>query len=584
MTEYVATASPAAVPSPAASPRVALGSTLQAGRTTAVLLGSGVSASAGVLTGWQVALELVRRVAVLEGRGSDVGGDPAGWWAATGRGQPRYDDLVASLAPTDPDRRSLLRPYFEEATDGGPAVPGNAHRALARLAAKGRVPVILTTNFDRLMERALDAEGVAPQVLTEPSQVRGMTPLVHAGVTLVKLHGDYAAGRMLNTEGELAHYSRPWRTLLRRVFQEYGLLVVGWSAEYDVALVQAARQSVGRRYAWYWAAHHGALSESARRLVEARGAHVLESSGADELLLELEQRVVALDALASRRTGPRRDAPRYRILDGKPPEWAEWPPFVIQAAAVLGPVTVDQSGQIGPDQREAVVASLSGGLLERTLGRDLVLESASRRPGMSDDGPVESPAPLRPWSTPPNSDQSTSRATLRLGGDGTTALSVVVELTLPPFQNEANARIRVLVGMNPATAFSLDTVGAILHAVVSTATRDLPPVLTDALPPDASLARMEVSWEMPTDDRYGNAQPGSSSQIIDTSSLGSQAKQRPFAGRYAELIGDEVADVDVRRFVVRALRTTALDVGYLDPRTGMRAVADALGVSDGPSP
>ena len=46
--------------------------------TQAVLLGSGVSRSARVPTGWEVTLDLVRRVAVLGGVTTDA--DPMAWY------------------------------------------------------------------------------------------------------------------------------------------------------------------------------------------------------------------------------------------------------------------------------------------------------------------------------------------------------------------------------------------------------------------------------------------------------------------------------------------------------------------------
>jgi hypothetical protein len=59
----------------------------------ALLLGSGVSTGAGVLTGWQVVTDLVRKVAAAQApdetdAASQVGDDPEAWWAEHGDGQP----------------------------------------------------------------------------------------------------------------------------------------------------------------------------------------------------------------------------------------------------------------------------------------------------------------------------------------------------------------------------------------------------------------------------------------------------------------------------------------------------------------
>ena len=56
-------------------PLVSLASSIHAGPNTyALLLGSGISVSSGVPTGWEVTLALVERLATL--RGEDAGDDP----------------------------------------------------------------------------------------------------------------------------------------------------------------------------------------------------------------------------------------------------------------------------------------------------------------------------------------------------------------------------------------------------------------------------------------------------------------------------------------------------------------------------
>ena len=47
----------------------------------AVLLGSGVSRAARIPTGWEITIELVRKVAALQGANCEP--DPAGWFLKT---------------------------------------------------------------------------------------------------------------------------------------------------------------------------------------------------------------------------------------------------------------------------------------------------------------------------------------------------------------------------------------------------------------------------------------------------------------------------------------------------------------------
>jgi NAD-dependent SIR2 family protein deacetylase len=52
--------------------------------------------------------------------------------------------------------------------------PTAAHRAIAELVNKGRIRLILTTNFDHLIEDALTAARIPPQVIARPEAICGM--------------------------------------------------------------------------------------------------------------------------------------------------------------------------------------------------------------------------------------------------------------------------------------------------------------------------------------------------------------------------------------------------------------------------
>ena len=64
----------------------------------------------------------------------------------------------------------------------------------------GHVRLFVTTNFDRLIEQALEDAGITPRVLSTPDSILGSPPLSQSGVTVLKLHGDYLDTRMKNTE------------------------------------------------------------------------------------------------------------------------------------------------------------------------------------------------------------------------------------------------------------------------------------------------------------------------------------------------------------------------------------------------
>lgn len=266
----------------------------------AILLGSGISQSAGIPTGWAVVGDIASKVAAVEGV-DPAPADPVAWYAAKFGASPDYSGLLEAVAPTPAQRRDLLAAYFEpsqQEKEGGQKVPTRAHRAVARLVARGAVRVVVTTNFDRLLEQALEAEGVQPVVVAGPAAAMGTTPLAHTRCTVIKVHGDYLDPDIKNTVGELDTYEPALDALLDRAFDDYGLIVCGWSGTWDKALRHAIERAPSRRYATYWASH-GVPTPEADRMIQGRDGLVMPIESADEFFESLLSKVEALDSLAA---------------------------------------------------------------------------------------------------------------------------------------------------------------------------------------------------------------------------------------------------------------------------------------------
>ena len=269
----------------------------------ALLLGSGVSRSAGIPTGWDIVRDLIGRLAELQGGPSDTT-DLVGWYRQKYDQEPEYSALLEAIAHTPEERQLLLRSYFEPndaEREQGLKQPTAAHRAIAQLVARGLVRVIITTNFDRLIETALREAGVEPTVLSTPELVAGALPLIHTPCCVLKVHGDYLDPRILNSPAELSTYKPALVELLDQIFDQFGLIVCGWSADWDVALCKAMEQCKSRRFSWYWT-ERGAVSENAEKLIKCRDAHRIPIQDADDFFTNLQNQVEAL--LDSRRPHP----------------------------------------------------------------------------------------------------------------------------------------------------------------------------------------------------------------------------------------------------------------------------------------
>ncbi|GJH12666.1 hypothetical protein CBA19CS11_27530 [Caballeronia novacaledonica] len=277
-------------------PIISLAFSMQSNRGVyALLLGSGVSRSSRIPTGWEIVLELVRKVARLENANCEP--DPAAWYVERFGRQPDYGELLDAVAKTPNERQALLRSYFEpteQEREDGAKMPTKAHRAIAKLVRAGYVRLIVTTNFDRLTERALQDEGIAPIVVSGPDQLAGLPPFAHLGCCVVKVHGDYLDTRIRNTPTELEEYAAEMNRFLDRVFDEFGVVTCGWSADWDTALRASIERAPSRRYSMYWASR-GEPGQAARDLIAGRYGQVLPISDADSFFDDLHSKIESIE-------------------------------------------------------------------------------------------------------------------------------------------------------------------------------------------------------------------------------------------------------------------------------------------------
>lgn len=280
-------------------PLIALAFAIQSHKGAyALLLGSGVSRSAQIPTGWEIVLDLIQKLAHVDGEA--VPSSPEDWYRSTYQREPDYSELLKQVGGTPTERQKLLAGYFEptpEERADGLKQPTAAHKAIAELVAQGYVKVLVTTNFDRLIERALESEGVTPTVISTPESIEGMLPLVHQQCVVIKVHGDYLDPRIKNTPDELAKYDKRLNRLLDQILDEFGIVTCGWSGVWDTALLKAFQRCKSRRFTTFWAAKDQPISDSAQQLLQSRAGQVVAIRDADSFFSDLTEKVFSLEDL-----------------------------------------------------------------------------------------------------------------------------------------------------------------------------------------------------------------------------------------------------------------------------------------------
>ncbi|MGN6760779.1 MAG: SIR2 family protein [Leifsonia sp.] len=255
----------------------------------ALLVGAGVSKGAGLPSAWDVIETLTSELARLHG---ETPTNSVDWYETRFAEKASYDLVLKRLAPTTYERQPLLRKQFET-FDDEPVNPSPAHKAIADLARLDAVKVIITLNFDRLIETALRQAGIEPTVIVTDADITGMPPLHTIECCVVHLHGDYLNPHsMLNTDDEVGRYSPKRTRLLTRILENYGLIAVGWSATYDTALRKAISAAYRERFTFTWIEpwEQGELAADLRHLKKG----LLVATTADEGLGRLADSVQSL--------------------------------------------------------------------------------------------------------------------------------------------------------------------------------------------------------------------------------------------------------------------------------------------------
>lgn len=272
----------------------------------ALLIGAGVSMSAGLPSAWGVLTDLISKVrAVKDGEQTDGDGDAVDaveWWRTEYDEEPTYQGVLEQLGRAQNDRQALLHNYFEPTpNDSGPSSgrPSVAHHAIARLVRAGHVRVIITLNFDVLIETALREAGVEPVVIATPDDAKGARPLHTMQCCVIHLHGIYTdPTSMLNTFEELDHYDQDRNELLARVLHDYGLIIAGWSATYDPVLRNAISAAELGGLLPIWCEPGRPTDEASTLLVAKRGT--LVTATADDFFGQLADAVDALKTTRAR--------------------------------------------------------------------------------------------------------------------------------------------------------------------------------------------------------------------------------------------------------------------------------------------
>lgn len=315
--------------------------------------GAGASASAGLPTATQIRDDLLLRVyaerhqlrredlhpndPVVAAKLVDYFNDRNGMVAF---GAPDDYSRAFELAlPDEPARHRYLQDKFAGKQ------PSYGQRILGALLSGGQADLVVTTNFDELIEEAAASAYAAVKPADSPRRLniaalssrdraRGVLQ-AESTPMLIKLHGDFRETSLKNLDSELAEQDKVLRQAVIDLSRRYGIAVVGYSGR-DNSIMEMLEAASGVDGAWpaglWWFARDpDAVPDRVWRLLKiaadsGRSAHLVRLGAFDELMGDL---ALHAELPAESRTFINALRPETRLTEASPPtEIARFGPVI----------------------------------------------------------------------------------------------------------------------------------------------------------------------------------------------------------------------------------------------------------------
>jgi hypothetical protein len=264
------------------------------------LLGAGASVTSGVPAARDLIHELLKEAyprskrAGLKGTKAEIdlrlrkwAQKNLPWFKPNHPRLSEYAQVMANVEKVTTARNAFLKSKLKTAQ----LSPG--YRSLGKLIRKGVVRTLWTTNFDSLIERCAVGLAEPLELINSRDQFQLLDPSATVR-RLIRLHGDFWHGDLVNTPEEFRTMSEVRYEALLRLLISNSLVVVGYGGqdrELMTALTRAAcENSLGRDLFWC-VRKFDVPVPPVKRLLKAYGrrGYLVRIEGFDQLMAQIEQ-------------------------------------------------------------------------------------------------------------------------------------------------------------------------------------------------------------------------------------------------------------------------------------------------------
>jgi hypothetical protein len=216
-------------------------------------VGAGFSKDAGIMSSWDVLIETLRPLYINENKIDEEGdvkilsSDIEKWYLSNDElNKLGYSDILELIYKGDIERREYVSSFFKN------QLPGAAHHELAKMVSMGLLRFIFTTNFDDLIEKALDDINIDYDVIYTDDileKSKSWDKVNHCRI--YKLHGDYKSGGIRNTYNELKSLDKKIADDFQYIIDRHGLIVIGYAGR-DEGILRHFMDRYPYSYPFYW--------------------------------------------------------------------------------------------------------------------------------------------------------------------------------------------------------------------------------------------------------------------------------------------------------------------------------------------
>ncbi|MCH7536157.1 MAG: SIR2 family protein [Bacteroidetes bacterium] len=217
-----------------------------------VFAGAGLSIDAGVMSGWEILIETLKPLYLEEKKNKKLPNNYFSlidkWYSNHKKySKMDYSEILELVYEGDLERKGFLKDFFIDAK------PGESHRQLAQMVSNKLVRFIFTTNFDDLIEKALEEIGINDYdiIYTNDQLEQSYSWDKVRTCRIYKLHGHYKIGKIRNTIQELETLEELIADDFQYIIDRHGIILIGYAGR-DKGVMEHFLERSPYPYPFYW--------------------------------------------------------------------------------------------------------------------------------------------------------------------------------------------------------------------------------------------------------------------------------------------------------------------------------------------